>query len=72
MVSSCLSSGLGFWAKQSLRHQIDALQIRWPSGLIQRFADLPVNTTLRFTEGQGTWEPVYGEARCVEENSSVA
>jgi len=52
--------------------KIDALQIRWPSGLIQRFTDLPVNTTLRFTEGQGTWEPVYGEARCVEENSSVA
>ncbi len=111
MVSSCLSSGLGFWGPSNRSaigarvcleaggrkqyrevsggsnfgclpfeqhfglaaiEKIDALQIRWPSGLIQRFADLPVNTTLRFTDGQGTWEPVYGEARCVEENSSVA
>ncbi len=51
--------------------KIDALQIRWPSGLIQRFTDLPVNTTLRFTERQSAWESVYGKAVCVEENLSV-
>jgi len=95
MVSSCLSSGLGFWGPSNRSaigarvcleaggrkqyrevsggsnfgclpfeqhfglaaiEKIDALQIRWPSGLIQRFTDLPVNTTLRITEGQGTWE----------------
>src|SRR5262249_52534444 len=26
--------------------KVDAIQIRWPSGLIQRFTDLPVNDTL--------------------------
>ncbi len=39
--------------------KVDAIQIRWPSGLIQHFADLPVNDTLRFTEGQPGWERVY-------------
>jgi FG-GAP-like repeat/ASPIC and UnbV len=39
--------------------KVDALQIRWPSGLIQRFTDLPINNTLRFTEGQPVWEEVY-------------
>jgi tetratricopeptide (TPR) repeat protein len=45
----------------ALIEKIDALQIRWPSGLIQRFTDVPINTTLRFTEGQGAWEFVYGQ-----------
>jgi hypothetical protein len=39
--------------------KVDALEIRWPSGLIQRFTDLPINNTLRFTEGQPAWEEVY-------------
>jgi len=33
--------------------RIDSLELRWPSGRIERFADLPVNRQLRFTEGHG-------------------
>jgi hypothetical protein len=39
--------------------KVDALQIRWPSGLMQQFTGLPVNQTLRFTEGQTTWETAH-------------
>ncbi len=38
---------------------IDFLEIRWPSGLEQIFEGLPVNRTLEFTEGLGTWEDAY-------------
>ena len=38
---------------------VDALQIRWPSGVIQRLVDLPVNTSIRITEGENRWVPVY-------------
>jgi hypothetical protein len=38
---------------------IDFLEIRWPSGLEQIFEGLPVNKTLEFTEGLGTWEDAY-------------
>jgi VCBS repeat protein/ASPIC/UnbV protein len=37
----------------------DAIQIRWPSGLVQRFTGLPVNDTLLFTEGKSGWERPY-------------
>jgi hypothetical protein len=40
---------------------VDSIEIRWPSGLRQSFAGLPVNATIKFTEGQGSWEPVYPE-----------
>src|SRR5262249_42005230 len=29
---------------------VDSLEIRWPSGLRQRFENLPVNTSIQFTE----------------------
>ncbi len=45
--------GLGKLAK------VDALEIRWPSGLRQRFAAPPVNDTIRVTEGKQGWERVY-------------
>ena len=31
---------------------VEAVEIRWPSGCVQRFEELPVNTTIRFTEGE--------------------
>jgi len=37
----------------------DALQIRWPSGLVQTFKNLPINDTLHFTEGQESWKRPY-------------
>jgi len=39
--------------------RVDALEIRWPSGLKQRFENLPVNKTIRVTEGREHWEGVY-------------
>jgi tetratricopeptide (TPR) repeat protein len=38
---------------------IDAVEIRWPSGLKQRFTGLPINRTLEFTEGLFEWKDVY-------------
>ena len=39
--------------------QVDALEIRWPSGLMQRVENPPVNKTIRITEAQPEWEYVY-------------
>jgi tetratricopeptide (TPR) repeat protein len=41
---------------------VDSLEIRWPSGLKQRFGPLPVNCSLEFTEGEDTWKDVYAAA----------
>ncbi len=42
---------------------VDAVEIKWPSGLVQRFEGLPVNKTLEFTEGHDGWDDVYLAAR---------
>jgi hypothetical protein len=39
--------------------QVDAVEIRWPSGLQQRFDGLAINRTLEFTEGHGTYRDVF-------------
>jgi hypothetical protein len=39
--------------------QVDALEIRWPSGLVQNVEDPPVNQTIRVIEGQAGWSYVY-------------
>ncbi len=41
------------------RTQVEALEIRWPSGLRQRVDNPPVNDTILVTEGQAGWEGVY-------------
>ncbi|MBZ5667781.1 MAG: FG-GAP-like repeat-containing protein [Acidobacteriia bacterium] len=41
--------------------KVDAVEIRWPSGLRQRFEGLPVNKTLEFTESQSNWKDVYAK-----------
>ena len=33
--------------------RIDSLEIRWPGGRVETFANLPVNSQLRFEEGRG-------------------
>ena len=38
---------------------VDALEIRWPSGLVQRLEGLPINDSIRITEGEDRWSPVY-------------
>ena len=43
--------------------EVDALEIRWPSGLRQRVENPPVNSTIRVIEGRPGWEiPVYAKA----------
>jgi hypothetical protein len=45
---------------------VESLEIRWPSGLRQRLENLPINRTIRITEGQDGWVDVYhgsGRAR---------
>jgi tetratricopeptide (TPR) repeat protein len=38
---------------------IDAIEIRWPSGLVQRVENPPLNNTILVTEGHPAWQPVY-------------
>jgi tetratricopeptide (TPR) repeat protein len=38
---------------------VSAVEIRWPSGLKQRFENLPVNKSIRIVEGNSAWEGVY-------------
>jgi tetratricopeptide (TPR) repeat protein len=38
---------------------VDALEIRWPSGLTQRVENPPVNDTIRVIEGSADWQRVY-------------
>jgi hypothetical protein len=53
-------SGGSFYSQNDLRihfglakaNRVDQLEIRWPSGLTQRFADLPVNKFLKVVEGE--------------------
>ena len=52
-----LSGGTNFGLAQI--ESVDALEIRWPSGLRQRFEQLPINTSIRITEGADRWEFVY-------------
>jgi hypothetical protein len=33
----------------------DLVEIRWPSGLVERFSNVPVNRFLTIREGQGKW-----------------
>jgi tetratricopeptide (TPR) repeat protein len=39
--------------------RVDAIEIRWPGGLLQKIENPPVNKTIRVTEGRETWESVY-------------
>ncbi|HEY7493797.1 MAG TPA: CRTAC1 family protein, partial [Candidatus Tectomicrobia bacterium] len=61
-----VSGGSGFGCLPYEQHfglgtlmQIEALEIRWPSGYVQRLERLPVNRTLRVFEGKPGWEAVY-------------
>lgn len=38
---------------------VDSLDIRWPSGIRQRFEGLPINITIQITEGADSWTDVY-------------
>jgi hypothetical protein len=42
-------------------HCIDVVEIRWPSGLQQRFEGLEINHTYEFTEGRSVWRDVYAK-----------
>ncbi len=66
---SLVSGGSGFGCLPYEQHfglaeltKVDSLEIRWPSGLKQRFENLPLNDTIRIIEGKDGWEPVYRKA----------
>jgi hypothetical protein len=40
------------------RGRVDTVQVRWPSGGTQVFADLPINAFVRLTEGDPIWRLV--------------
>jgi hypothetical protein len=68
-----VSGGTGFGYLPYEQHfglgkldRVDALEIWWPSGLRQTFGDLPVNSTIRITEGKDRWEEVYRKRAEVE------
>jgi hypothetical protein len=35
--------------------EVDALEVWWPSGLRQRFENLPANCLIHITEGEPSW-----------------
>ena len=39
--------------------RVDALEVRWPSGLVQRVENPPVNQTICVTERREGWSGVY-------------
>ena len=51
--------------------EVEALEIRWPSGLIQRIENPPVNDTIRVVEGEPDWQPVY-KPRLVKSKPAAA
>jgi hypothetical protein len=65
-VHNLVSGGTGFGCLPYEQHfglgtleKIDAIEIWWPSGSRQRLENIPVNTTIRITEGENRWEEVY-------------
>jgi FG-GAP-like repeat/ASPIC and UnbV len=61
-----VSGGSGFGCLPYEQHfglatlkQIDYVEIRWPSGYLQRLEQPPINHTLRIVEGRPGWEAVY-------------
>ena len=41
--------------------QVECLEIRWPSSLVQRVENPPVNQTIKVTEGQPGWSYIYAQ-----------
>ena len=61
-----VSGGSGFGCLPYEQHfglgkvdKADSLEVVWPSSKRQTMANLPVNTTIRITEGKDGWEEVY-------------
>jgi len=48
--------------------EIDAIEVRWPSGLRQTFGKLAINKTYSFTEGEPEWKEIYGNATSTQES----
>jgi hypothetical protein len=43
--------------------KVDAIEIRWPGGLVQRVENPPLNETIRVTEGRAGWDLVYEDPK---------
>jgi hypothetical protein len=71
-----VSSGSGFGCLPYEQHfglgkltQIDWLEIRWPSGHVQRLEQLPLNQSIRIVEGKAGWEAVYSNRTSISSQS---
>jgi len=56
-----VSGGTGFGCLPCEQHfglaaaeKVEAIEVRWPGGAVQRFCDLPVNTTVRLVEASSS------------------
>jgi enediyne biosynthesis protein E4 len=38
------------------RTKVDAIEVRWPNGAVEKFTNLPANTFISIREGEGSWE----------------
>jgi len=61
-----VSGGSGFGCLPYEQHlglgtltEVDSLQVRWPNGRQQQWSNIPINTTIRVTEGEQEWQRVY-------------
>lgn len=61
-----VSGGSGFGCLPHEQHiglgrceRVDSLNIIWPNGLQQYLENLPINNTIRITEGKRGYEEVY-------------
>ena len=45
---------------------IDTVYVRWLSGLVQLFENLPINKTVELVEGQPGWLDVYERANAAK------
>jgi hypothetical protein len=35
---------------------VNAIEVRWPNGVVEKFTDLPANTFISIREGEGSWK----------------
>jgi hypothetical protein len=38
------------------RTKVDAVEVQWPNGAVEKFTNVPINQFIRIKEGSGTWQ----------------
>lgn len=42
------------------KEKVESVDVRWPSGETESFTDIPLNSFIRITEGEGKWQKIKG------------